>query len=1106
MQAASERLRHKPDGLSRKSVSLVPSSSPLPSQAASNAPPPVSHSPKLQSAVTDPLTSSDPPDPTITANGHGVSNGVSNNPSSKPHWTENFTNHPPLPPISHPETRPTTNDTQSHRLQWSNQQPPPSPQPDPAPRSTTQNRTQLQHRRGKREAKEILNGVVHQHTHDRSHSLHNAHAEDEMSEVLGEGLDGHAGHHGEPMLVSLRVCKQCQSSLMGAFEHCLSRHANTAAGIVTDPSSHGMEEGDLNVDPATDGTQGKNATPRHTLTTSTGAVVPALMESIHQIDEVEDGKRLTDPPYFEIIHDPTEKLNTVYNDFSQRIERDRYVFYESKAAAAAAAAERNVASAGKTPPRFFSGALYKRTLEAKDKEIRQLREKLYDRTVSEKREHSNVEKLKVALNRSMRYYMYAEEWQMNESSRLQQDVRYLKAEMSSLMAFLINSEEEKRMLLAQIEEIKEEGRGKDAKITEMEQQKAQLKSKLHDSFREFLVMSETIGRLKKEAEHGSDSIISRNEILQRNLDKLSRDFERASQDLAASQTRVKELEFELEEIVIQFNITGEAKRIADDLNVKLTSELDAVTKENQGLKFSLDAKSLHAEQLERELRELSRLQEQTKYELENKAGDLARELEITSSSKRDLEAALRLSKNENERLSSALKSLTRSKDQLETAFRSSVQKHDKEVSMREEKITELQNQRSEDTKTIRKLQETKEQLMFQVTDLQNNLDRELANVNILSFELAQLKRTSEERTTSLEEQVEKLNAAKINLANDKRLLTDKIRLVRADLKKKEDECDELHKQFDMFKDTSSATESTLRLELQQLHAAHNTLTLEHKSLEHKQTLLIEHNVELSMKQDALMRKQAALEEEDRRLREEIAAIRLENESLAASQAAAITDRNEMKIHLDSVLTKIEELKHTISQEQQEAALTIKEKTDQIVTLTSSLYHLQEEEKKLNDLCKSLKIRVEILERELADTKAALEAETYNREQFEMHCYDLRTNLNAERRLRLEFERMQSRIDKRATERVLERIEAMKIRDRRMNDLAKSMKAEQARLKELGSILPTEADLVVIEAPELSQFLQNAATMHPNNAMFVRNVGNADIRPDMRVTVAKLAAT
>ncbi|KAJ3118738.1 hypothetical protein HDU96_009327 [Phlyctochytrium bullatum] len=902
-------------------------------------------------------------------------------------------------------------------------------------------------------------------------------------------LADHDHVHEEPMLVSLRVCKGCQGALMGAFEHCLSRHAN----ISSNPGGDGQAESELLLNSALPGG---------------GSQPVGLLDSIHQIDEVADGKRLTNPPYFEIIKDPTEKLNTLYEDLHHKIERDRHVFYQTKAAKAGEKPTPSAAVTGRKGggPRFFSGSLYKRTLEAKDREIRFLRERLYDRTVAEKREHTNVEKLRVALNKSMRFYMYAEEWQMNETARLQQDVRLLKAEMSSLMAFLINSEEEKRMLLGQIEEVKEQVRQKDEKIAEIDGQRANLKAKLHESFKEFLVMSDTISRLKKEAEHGSDSIISRNEILQKNLDKLSRDFERSTQDLAAAQVRIKELEFELEEIVIQFNITGEAKRMAEDLNIRLTSEVDVLTKDNTSLKTSLDSKTAQASQLEKELHELSRLLEQTRYDLENKAGELSRELDITLTAKKELEISLKAAKSEIDKLSSALKSVTRSKDQLESAFRTTVQKHDREINVREEKIMELQNHRSDDARTIKRLQEQKEQLMFQVTDLQNNLDRELANVNILSFELAQVKRNTEERITSLEEQVEKLNAAKVNLANDKRLLTDKVRMVRTDLKKKEEEFDELSKLFDAYKENSSLTEAGLREELAKLQSAHTTLTVDHRSLEQKQTVLIETNVELSMKQEALTKKLAEMNDVEKKLLAQVKELEESNATLTESTAVAVSERNEMKIHLDSVLTKIEDLKQTMAQQQTEAANTIKEKSEQIVVLTSAVYKLQEEEKRLNDYCKSLKERLEALEAELAEVKAALEAETYNREQFEMHCYELRTSLTAERRLRLEFERMQSRVDKHAAERVLDKLEAMKVRDRRMNGLAKSLKAEHTRLKDISTILPKDSDLLVIEGPELSSFLQHAATLQNNTGIQIRSMaGGAEVRPDMRVTVAKLNA-
>ncbi|KAJ3195723.1 hypothetical protein HK101_011235 [Irineochytrium annulatum] len=887
---------------------------------------------------------------------------------------------------------------------------------------------------------------------EHRHHAHHHQREPQNFENAPSELDSVDKYHEdvEPMLVSLRVCKQCQTNLMTAFDHCLSRHGTTAN-----------------------------------------------LDSIHQIDEVADAKQLTEPPYFEVIRDPTKQLNTVYDDMTHKVEKDRHVFAQTKFGAKGVDTTRiKTRTELGNPANFFVGGLYKRNLEAKDREIKLLREQLYDRTLGEKREHTNVEKLKIALNRSMRYYMYAEEWQSSESAKLQQDVRYLKAEMSSLMAFLINSEEEKRMLLDQMEALRENGRQKDAKINEVEQQKGQLKAKLHDSFKEFLVMSETITRLKREAEHGSDTIISRNEILQRNLDKLSRDFERNVQELALSQTRVKELEFELEEIVLQFNITGEAKRSAEDLNVKLTSELDAVTKEYQQLKRSYDNICQHAATVESELREASQEYAKTKSELQTKTAELANELSLISVVKKDLETSLKFAKTEIEKLSSALKSLTRSKDQLEQAFRTAVQKSDKEIVNREEKVAELVSLRGEDSKIIKKLQEQKEQLMFQVTDLQNNLDREIGNVNILTFELAQVKRTSEERTTLLEEQVEKLTAAKINLANDKRQLSDKIRLVRSELKKKEEECDDLQRNFAAHRHSSATTESTLRKELEDLNHAHTDLIREHNSLEQKQTLLIETNVELSMSQDSLRKTQAQLQQQLQLTKEENQRLSKDNQRLGSSETEAIVEKNEMKIHLDSVLLKMDEMKQMIGQERSEASVSLKEANEQIARMTTELYQLTEDGKQLDALCKLLKEAVERLELELAETKAILEAESLNKEQFEIHCYELRQALNTERRLRLELERMHGRIDKRAAERVLEKLNAMKIRDRKMNDLSKSMKIEYNRLKAISTMLPEDKDLVVIEGPDIPQFPPGGARTMSNRQ---------EHKADIRVTATRLTA-
>jgi hypothetical protein len=201
---------------------------------------------------------------------------------------------------------------------------------------------------------------------------------------------------------SLNVCKKCQDTLLSVFEHCLSKQGEKLA-----------------------------------------------FESIHDIDEDADGKILTEAPLFDIIKDPTNnKSKMVMADPHSEIERDRWVLQQAKHAAAKLdiTAKKSKGLGVKTG-RHFSGAIYKRMLDAKEKEITELRKKLFETSRAQENESDSVRKLKNALNRSVNYYTFAEEWQKQESSRLQSDVKKLKCDISSLMALLINSEVEKQNVI-----------------------------------------------------------------------------------------------------------------------------------------------------------------------------------------------------------------------------------------------------------------------------------------------------------------------------------------------------------------------------------------------------------------------------------------------------------------------------------------------------------------------------------------------------------------------------------------------------------------------------------------------------------------------------------
>ncbi|KAJ3222386.1 hypothetical protein HDU81_009935 [Chytriomyces hyalinus] len=866
------------------------------------------------------------------------------------------------------------------------------------------------------------------------------------------------------MLLSLRVCTCCQSSLMTVFEHCLSRHRE--------------ENGEK-------------------------------LDSFHQIDEVADAQQLKSPPYYQVIKDPTIKANAIYEDVAQKVEKDRNVFCETQFI-------KNLKTKGPTfgNSRFFSGAIYKRTIDAKDREIRHLREKLYEQQIASKIDNQNVKNLKVALNKSMKYYCYAEEWQSQESTRLQQDVRYLKAEMSSLMAFLINSEEEKRMMLLEIKDIRANSKAKDDERGLIEYQRDEYKQKLHESYKEYLATNEIIARLRKEvcfmfdrlflqfitefiqAEHGSDTIISRNEVLQRNIDKISRDFETTAKDLASANMRIRDLQFELDEMVQQFNITGQGQKSAEELNVKLAAELEALRSTYNELKHLQTETALRVLNLEKDILDLQELLEVTKVELEQQATDLRGELMTITELKKELEHQLRTARQEVEKLSMALKTLTRSKDQIESAFRVAIQKHEKEIQSREDQISELQHLRTEDALAIRKGQEVKEQLMFQVTDLQNNLDRELSNVNVLSFELSQLKRTSEEKIFNLEEQVEKLTTSKVNLAGDKRTLTEKLRVIRADLAAKEEQLEKITAEYASFKESAASSDSKLKSDLVAINGAHTTLKGEHKTLNQKQAALMETHFELITEKDALLKKVAEMETRHEQSCEEVRILTSKNRNLTQELASSQSDRNEIKIHLDSVLGKLSETTSILNQERFESTSTIQEKTEQLIKMSADLYKVTEDRTRLDSLCLVLQAQVSNLEADLADTKAALAAETLNKEQFEVHLYELRRNLMSERCLRMDFERMHTRIDRRIANKELEKLAAMRARDRKLLEVSKQLQSEHARLENIGALIPTEEFSQTTEAPDIPDFrADGAAISKPKHKKDTKS-------PDMKVTVSK----
>jgi hypothetical protein len=163
------------------------------------------------------------------------------------------------------------------------------------------------------------------------------------------------------------------------------------------------------------------------------------------------------PPFYRIIQDPCEERSTLYFDLKDKLYGQQYAHmeklvheqklwgYDSGVKVGTNKTRKEKADNEDTglPVDPQDGGLVRRLIQAKNNEINRLKESLYEKTVTFQRDQEMIIKLRHALKKSLKYYSNAESWQHHGTLALQQDVLHLKAELSSLLAFLINSEQEK---------------------------------------------------------------------------------------------------------------------------------------------------------------------------------------------------------------------------------------------------------------------------------------------------------------------------------------------------------------------------------------------------------------------------------------------------------------------------------------------------------------------------------------------------------------------------------------------------------------------------------------------------------------------------------------
>ncbi|KAJ3326043.1 hypothetical protein HDV06_002428 [Boothiomyces sp. JEL0866] len=814
-----------------------------------------------------------------------------------------------------------------------------------------------------------------------------------------------------PESLAFKVCQHCQTSLLGAFDHCLAKNGD-----------------------------------------------PINFASSHQINEEADGVLLSEMPYFDIIKDPTQgSQKPLFTNPKDQIERDNWVLHQSKQKTTKPEMRGTgtVKGLGIQSGKSFSGTLYKRMLDAKDKEINQLRAHLYETAKREKAESINVKKLKNALNKSVNYYVFAEEWQKSESARLQDDIKHLKSEISSLMAFLINSEVEKQSLLKAIKELnavikeKEEEAQKSLHIAE------EMKGKLQESFKEFIAMDETMVQLRKEAQKGTDAVEARNIMLQKNLARLTADFEVSAKDLRLSNNKCRELEYELEQMTTELNIKGDSLKVATATNVTLKANLETTTVELRELKKEHERIILAKAKVEADFRADTAKNETIKAELRKSLAKVSSDLDDVNNQKADLEIYLKANKQEIEKLSKDILSLTEMRNALQLSLERAQAQAKAEIQTRDNQIQELNKKITKDAQTLKQVQEKKEQLMFEVTDLQNNLEMEVTNAKRYLEELTQVRRTAEERNNLLTEQVEKLNAAKSNLANDKKQLTEKIKTFRQDLRQKEEELDDVNKRFEDYQNEAMSEHDKLDRKLKSLQEDHKLLNKTHDSLKEMYTDTVKDNMGLKKDKEALLKRQNELNAEIQSAKQLIGSLTNEKDNLLNELLKWKADYNELENNFKKSVEQYDAVTEVFEKYRQTSEETIVNKDKEIQQLTEKYLDAETQIHALSTKNTVLENTLSDTQNRLAETINNLLAETSTREILEDQLNTNRLQFHNEKRMRSELERLHSHLKYGDTTRAMSSFSEWRTRDRKLADLASGLTNESKRLNELVNLLPSQ---------------------------------------------------
>jgi chromosome segregation ATPase len=564
-----------------------------------------------------------------------------------------------------------------------------------------------------------------------------------------------------------------------------------------------------------------------------------------------------------------------------------------------------------------------------------------------------------------------------------------------------------------------------------------------------------MGELRKEAQQGTKAVEARNHMLQKNLGNLTVDFEQSSKDLRVSNTKIRELDYELEQMIIELNTKGESLKKSTASNVQLKSNLETTSKGLKDLQKTHEQLILQKSKIEADSRNEKLRLEQQILDLRKNLDTVTTSFEKTKLAKADLEMLLASSNAEAIELKKNVDSLTTERNSLNVTLNRTKNNAHTEITQRDETISELKNKIAKDQVVLKNTQETKEQLLFRVTNLENNLSIESTNARLATDELQRSKRENELKTNSLIEQVEKLNSSKGTLLLDKKDLSEKIKIFRRDLVTKEEELANTLTKLAEVTDSSESKIATLEKDLSTVNENFNNLTKDNRDLNAGFEESIQNNNNVSKLKQALEKKLASIELDLSNSRMTINQYLGEKEMMSNDISERKDLHQDLLNRFNSLIEENTTARTKFAEYKEYAENAIQDRNLEIQVLMFDFGKAKNEIAGLDDSEKRLEKQIAELLVKLEKALKDLDEQTSTREILERQLDENRKEHQYEKKMRKEIERVQMSLKFGESSRSYGSWTDWKNRDKKLQDVVMGLFKESTRLNGLVNLLPKE---------------------------------------------------